>query len=97
MTSIESYLTIAGTAQRRLAEVDSEVTATQTAFPNGPDHTHLVQEIATCEAIVAIARAMLSAQMLQLRFTADGRAVAQAPDALRNSEYDQGSHDEPAN
>jgi len=97
MTNIESYLTIAGTAQRRLIEVSSVVAASQAAFPKGPDDTHLVQEIATCEAIIAVARAMLSAQMLQLRFTTDGRAVAHAPSVLRGSEYDQGSHDEPAN
>jgi hypothetical protein len=73
-------------------DVRSEIEADAAAFPGGPDGTHLSQEVATCEAIVVLARALLIAQMLELQFDANGRAMAEAPDALKDSEYDQGKH-----
>jgi hypothetical protein len=94
MIDIMTYLTIAGAAQRRLLAVNSVILTTPTAFPNGPDSTNLTQEAATCEAIIASSRGMLSAQMLQLSFTVAGRAVAQAPASLADSEYDQGTYHE---
>jgi hypothetical protein len=96
MTAIQSYLTIAGIAHRRTVEVRSEIEANPTAFPIGPDDTHLVQEIAICEAIIASVTGLLSAQMLQLEFTHEERARAVAPPSLKEGDYDQGTHEEPA-
>lgn len=91
---ISNYLTIAGTARRCLMEAESSIASAPTAFPKGPDDLQLLQEVAMCESILANARALLGAQMLELDFTAGGRAQAKAPKALKGSEYDQGFHRE---
>lgn len=93
-TYIEEYLTIAGIAQRRIIELRSAAAASKDSYPSGPDDWELTQESATCEAIIANAKAMLSFHMLQLHFTTDGRATARAPKALRGSEHDMGLHRE---
>ncbi|MCP3463082.1 hypothetical protein [Bradyrhizobium sp. CCGUVB23] len=92
--SIEVYLTIAGAAYRRALEIRSEMRANASAFPKGPDNTQLAQEEAICAAIIANARALLSAQLLQLDFTVSGCALARPPEALAGGEYDQGAYDE---
>jgi hypothetical protein len=91
---IESCLAIAGTVHRRRLELESEVAESGTAFPKGPDYCNLAEEIAVCESIKASVRVLLAGHLLELDFNSNNRAVARAPSALKNTQFDRGSHQE---
>lgn len=89
---INDCLIIAGKAYRQLRSTKAEIASNSDAFPNGAGKIDKSMEIALCEAIISNVRGLLAQQRLELLFQADGEATAHVPNALRGSEYDEGTH-----
>ncbi|CAL80008.1 hypothetical protein BRADO6376 [Bradyrhizobium sp. ORS 278] len=83
MGELSSYLAIAGLAHRQAAELKQAVADGAQHFPNG-EQTFLASEIACCEAVIASVRAVFAQHFRVLEFSADGKAAARIPPALRD-------------
>lgn len=93
-TTIASYLSIAGTAHRRIRAIEFEITSS-CAYPIGPQDMHLRQEMMAFEAIISIIRGSLAMFMLELSFSDESQAIASPPASLAGSEDDNGQFVEP--
>lgn len=80
MAGLSQYLSIAGLAWRRAAELRS-AQASEEQFPEG-DQTFTASEVATCEAVVSCMKGVLALHYRLLEFSPEGRAIARIPEKL---------------